>query len=427
MMKQAPRSNRSTSFDLGGIQVQDKVVFLKELNERYAFKRKSSLTGGFFIGLSALAIGGVVFFVGRSVLDWFNYAIEKVREFSIVEYMKEWFTDFFKTEEEEESNEPPVMSADPSTAVPRDGVGEQEGAPPKETTKPSAPSLSPKAAPTKPSRSKAADTALRRYQGNEFGVAGIPEAVSYASRLTGVNQSILYAFAYKESRFGTLLNNKTTSAKGVWQLLSSTYDDIKERYGKRYPILKAGVHNLKASAVAAALMIRELSQTFHRRFKVTPSVTDLYMMYLLGPSGGLRFLETLHKRPRTVAAETFKIAARHNRSVFYDEDKPRTVFQVYQYLHSEVGEVARKLSFTDNSPKIGRVEAEGQVSVTVKQETVMPVTSHNVLAPNEFFVNFDRALPAPNHYSRASEPSAHETFATPPQEFIRSGRLILST
>lgn len=424
-MKQAPRANRSTSFDLGGIHVRDKVVFLKELNERYAFKRKSSLTGGFFIGLSTLAIGGAVFFVGRTVLDWFNEAIDKIRGFSVIEYIKEWFADFFE-DEEEAKEAPPVVSADPSTAIPMDEAREQEGAPPKETAKPNAPGLSPKAMPPKPSKSRAADTALRRYQGNEFGVAGIPEAVSYASRLTGVNQSILYAFAYKESRFGTLLNSKTTSARGVWQLLSSTYDDIKERYGKRYPILKAGVHNLKASAVAAALMIRELSQAFRRRFKVTPSVTDLYMMYLLGPSGGLKFLETLHKHPSTVAAEAFKVAARHNKSVFYNEGSPRTVFQVYRYLHSEVGEVARKFSFTDNGPKISRAETEGrETSVVVKQETVMPVTNHG-LTPNEFSVNFDRALPMPNRVSGVGETDMREVSAAPPQEFIRSGRLILS-
>lgn len=425
-MKQEPRASRSTSFDFGGIQVEDKVVFLKELNERYTFKRKTSLTGGFFVGLGALAIGGALLYVGRTVLDWFNEAIDRIREFSIIEYMKEWFARFFKEDEEDDDGEPPIMSAEPSAASPKDSARETEGAPPKETAKPDAPKLTPKAAPAKPSSSKAADVALSRYQGNEFGVAGIPEAISYASRLTGVNPSILYAFAYKESRFGTLMSNKSTSARGVWQLLSSTYDDIKERYGKRYPILKAGVHNLKASAVAAALMIRELSQAFRRRFKVTPSVTDLYLMYLLGPSGGLKFLEALHKKPRTVAAEIFKTAARHNRSVFYDDGKPRSVYQVYKYLHSEVGEVARKLSFTDNGPKISRAETEGQVSVVVKQETVTPAAYHPFKL-DEFSVNFDRALPTLTAGSiSGTAPDAPAPAATPPQEFIRSGGLVLS-
>lgn len=421
MMKE-PRPTRSTSFDLAGIEVSDKVVFLRELNKKYRIQRSSSLVGGFFTGLGALAVGGVILYVGHSVVTWVRELIGDVEKFSLVEYLKEWFAKFFSKEDEEEADadlEPPMISVPPPTpeAVPK--ASESEGAPPKKEPEKQVP----KAA-TKPSKAKPADTAIRWYNEGSFGVAGIPEAVSYASRLTGVNSSVLYAFAFKESRFGKIMSSRTTSARGVFQLLAATYEDIKTRYADKYPILKAGVHNLKASAVAAALMIRELSQSYRRRFKTTPSVTDLYVMYLLGPGKGLLFLKTMYDKPRTLAVNLFESAARHNRSVFYDkEGSPRSLFQVYRYLHHEVGEVASKFSFIDSSPKVQKVDSENQrvPTVRVQTERVLPVDYRSKDTVSEFKVRFDPAPRTTEPGNSDSSSSRQDNRESQPQAFIRQG------
>ena len=192
-----------------------------------------------------------------------------------------------------------------------------------------------------------ARAALADIRGQRYGrgAGELDAAIAAASRRTGgeVSESDLYAYAYKESRFGRITNSTTSSAQGIFQHLPRVFDRLVQRYGDAYPVLRKGPNDPYAAAMGAALLIKENRTGYQKRTGREATTTDSYILYLLGQGSGTKFLDSVRTTPGRKAALDFPKQAAANKSVFYaDKGKGAalTYRQVYAALHQQVGSVA---------------------------------------------------------------------------------------
>ena len=194
-------------------------------------------------------------------------------------------------------------------------------------------------------RSDDARNALRDIREQRYGskATDLDAAIRNAAKQTGESSADLYAYAYKESRFGRIIESKTSSATGTFQHLPQVFSVIKDRYGDDYPILSKGPSNTQAAAVAAALLIKENREGYRKRTGNVANTTDSYVLYLMGQGAGSKFLQTLRSNPNRKVVDDFPKQAAANRSVFFADKgkgKPLTYRQMYDLLDSQVGAVA---------------------------------------------------------------------------------------
>ena len=89
----------------------------------------------------------------------------------------------------------------------------------------------------------------------------VADSIDKASKEVGVDKSLMYAMAKQESGFNPSAAAGTSSAKGLYQFISSTWNTMVQRYGSKYPLLKQrGPTDPDANALAGALFIKENSE-----------------------------------------------------------------------------------------------------------------------------------------------------------------------
>ena len=186
----------------------------------------------------------------------------------------------------------------------------------------------------------------------------ITSAIRSASQSTGITFDYLLKTAARESSFNPSAKATTSSARGLYQFIESTwlatvkeegpryglgqYADAIERtpggkYVVRDPAQRAQILKLRENPEVAALMAgaftsrnsAELSRAIGRE----PTSGELYIAHFLGAAGAKRLLALKARAPGAAAADAFPEAARANRSVFYARDgSPRSANQVYAAL-----------------------------------------------------------------------------------------------
>lgn len=178
--------------------------------------------------------------------------------------------------------------------------------------------------------------------GGEFGIkapppADIKDVIVKASKMVGVDESTMIAVARQESGFNPSAKASTSSAKGLFQFVDATWNDMVRKYGSQYPELNKGPMDPLASAIAGALYIKENSRTLEKAgIPVNP--TNLYALHFLGAGGGSKLLKA---DPTAIAANILPDAAASNKSVFFNKDgSPKTVDEVIQFLYGKVGSYA---------------------------------------------------------------------------------------
>jgi hypothetical protein len=206
----------------------------------------------------------------------------------------------------------------------------------------------------------------------------VQEALKEASRISGIKPHVLYAIAHKESRLGKFLQASTSSARGLMQLTKGTFKEMVAKYGSTYGIGMGDIDNHRANAILGSLYLREMAQLYQKNMSgQNPSITELYLMYLLGPGGGLKFIRNMKQDPTRIVADDMPTAAINNPSVFYNKrngplnlQQPRSYHEVFSYLSAEVEDVghnfARKMNETEVKPT--------ETAQTVKSVGIIHVT-----------------------------------------------------
>ena len=186
----------------------------------------------------------------------------------------------------------------------------------------------------------------------------VAAAIRRASRTTGTTFDYLLNTAIRESSLDPAARAKTSSARGLFQFIESTWLAMVKEEGAKYglgqfaaaierrpdgqysvsdPRARAQILKLRedpavSSVMAGALATRnsaELSSTLGRK----PTSGELYIAHFLGAGGAKRLLALQQNNPNASAAAAFPDAARANKSIFHRADgKARSAGEVFAAL-----------------------------------------------------------------------------------------------
>jgi hypothetical protein len=187
--------------------------------------------------------------------------------------------------------------------------------------------------------------------------------IRHASQATNIDFGYLVAQAQQESGFQPTAAAKSSSARGLYQFIDTTWLEMIRRYGARYgaaayaqqigedaggrpavadPKLRRQILDLRndpaLSAALAAEYARSNKQDLEQALGRPASNTDLYIAHFLGAGGATAFLKSMSRNAATAAASLFPDAASANRSVFYDRKTgaPRSVADIYQTFANKI-------------------------------------------------------------------------------------------
>lgn len=186
----------------------------------------------------------------------------------------------------------------------------------------------------------------------------VTAAIRNASRTTGTTFDYLLNTAIRESSLDPAARAKTSSARGLYQFIESTWLAMVKEEGPKFglgqfaaaierrPDGQYSVHDPRAraqilklredpavsSVMAGALANRnstELSSTLGRK----PTSGELYLAHFLGAGGAKRLIALQRNNPNASAAAAFPDAARANKSIFHRADgKARSASEVFAAL-----------------------------------------------------------------------------------------------
>ncbi|ALK09049.1 hypothetical protein [Blastochloris viridis] len=195
------------------------------------------------------------------------------------------------------------------------------------------------------------------------GETSVQDALTLASRTTGVSFEYLVKTARRESDLDPRLRSKTSTATGLFQFLDDTWLETLKADGARYgygqyagaivrtpsgnldiadPALKQQVMALREDPLANAVMggaftnrnAADLRTVLGRQ----PTDGELYVAHFFGSAGARKFLDLVGTSPAAPADTVFPEAAGANRPIFYDKSgRPRSAAEVYAVLVKQHG------------------------------------------------------------------------------------------
>lgn len=187
----------------------------------------------------------------------------------------------------------------------------------------------------------------------------VGDAIKTAASRVGVDESIMLAMAQQESGFKAGAKAGTSSAKGLFQFIDSTWKNYVDKFSKIYPELLNGPLDALASAIAGALYIKDNSAIL-RKNNIPVTGTTIYAGHFLGAGGAVKLFSA---DPNTPAASIsgMQKAAEANKNIFYksgtdkkpDIKQPRTVSEIVELLYKKVGEKAEQYAALQQSPSSG--------------------------------------------------------------------------
>jgi hypothetical protein len=186
----------------------------------------------------------------------------------------------------------------------------------------------------------------------------ITTALQTASRTTGTEFHYLVQTAARESAFNPSAQATTSSARGLFQFIESTWlgtmkeagpqlgfarqaaaiDKVGEgKYIVRDPAIRAQILKMRDDPQVSALMAGALAgknaEGLAPDLGRKPTSGELYIAHFLGLNGAKKLIALKQSRPDASAAAVFPEAARANRSIFYERNgRPKSADAVYASL-----------------------------------------------------------------------------------------------
>lgn len=179
-------------------------------------------------------------------------------------------------------------------------------------------------------------------------------AIQQASTQTGVDFKYLMEKAATESSFRPDAQAKTSTARGLYQFIESTWLETVDKHGAEHGLEQAAnaiqrdkrgrpvvtnaasrreILALRNDPKIAAMMAAELAKdnqtTLEHKLGRKVGNAELYMAHFLGAGGAAKFLSRLDNNPDSSAANIIPAAARANRSVFYQSGRALSVGEVF--------------------------------------------------------------------------------------------------
>jgi hypothetical protein len=179
--------------------------------------------------------------------------------------------------------------------------------------------------------------------GNSAAGSAVAGAIRQASQATGASFNYLLATAQVESGLNPQAGAATSSARGLFQFIETTWlatmkqagaalgfgryadaisTDTSGNYVVRDPEMRSEILKLRSDPTANAVMAGAFTQTnasaLSERLGRSPSEGELYIAHFLGVGGAARLIELAAANPNAKAADFFPNAAQANASIFYD-------------------------------------------------------------------------------------------------------------
>ncbi|WP_374466658.1 transglycosylase SLT domain-containing protein [Ferrovibrio sp.] len=226
-----------------------------------------------------------------------------------------------------------------------------------------------------------------------------------ASSRTGVDFAYLVAQAGQESGFRADAQAKTSSARGLFQFIESTWLELVRDHGAKYGLTEqAGQISTgsdgrprvadadtrksilalrddpRVAAAMAAEYARSNQQILSREFGVDTQKVDLYLGHFLGANGATKFLAGLKDNPAQTAASLLPEAAAANQGVFYTaEGKARSLGEIYAFFKTKLDSKATGLEAVplDDAATIARSNG-GQSSLQSQLDEQRRLTDASV-------------------------------------------------
>jgi hypothetical protein len=186
----------------------------------------------------------------------------------------------------------------------------------------------------------------------------VTAAIRSASRTTGAGFDYLLNTAMRESSLNPAAKAKTSSARGLYQFIESTWLAMVKEEGPKYglggyasaieqgasgqyfvrdPIARSQILKLREdpelSAVLAGALAKRNAADLSSALGRQPTAGELYLAHFLGANGAKRLIALQRNNPNASAAAAFPDAARANKSIFQHADgKPRNAAEVFAAL-----------------------------------------------------------------------------------------------
>lgn len=162
------------------------------------------------------------------------------------------------------------------------------------------------------------------------GWANVRDTIVSAARIVGVDPGLLAGMAAQESTLNPNAKSKDSSATGLFQFIGGTWKDMMRKYASKFGIPRgAQPTDSVANALLGAQFVKDNIERLKKSGQVTPG--DVYLAHFLGPTGAQKFIAA---NQNASAAALDPAAAGSNKSIFYDNGRPRTVAQMRQHLTS---------------------------------------------------------------------------------------------
>lgn len=146
---------------------------------------------------------------------------------------------------------------------------------------------------------------------------------------------VLDRFARAESNNNANAKNPNSSASGLLQFTDGTWKKYVNKYGKQTGIRLQDKSNPQAQKIMGALLANDNAGTLKRSIKRDPSVGEVYMAHVFGPSSASKLINA--KGAGQQASLLFSApVVKANRSLFFSGNKPRTAEQLYKILNDKV-------------------------------------------------------------------------------------------
>jgi Transglycosylase SLT domain len=234
-------------------------------------------------------------------------------------------------------------------------------------------------------------------------ISAVTGAIQQASQATGTSFKYLLATAQVESGLNAQAGAATSSARGLFQFIETTWlatikqagtalglgryaDAITQTssgsYEVRDPTMRSEILKLRSDPAANAMMAgaftKNNASALSERLGREPSEGELYIAHFLGVGGGARLIELAASNPSAKAADYFPSAAQANPSIFYDRStgSARSLAQVRDVLTARY-DVARgsQDSTTAAAAEPAPAAATTADAVTATSSTAAPDTA----------------------------------------------------
>lgn len=219
---------------------------------------------------------------------------------------------------------------------------------------------------------------------NNVRANSVQDAIANAARSTTIDFDFLVAQAQIESAMNPQAQAPTSSARGLYQFIESTWLDTMKRHGGRFgmseladkigttstgtpfvsdPATRTAILDLRNDPQVASFMAAGLAEDNREHLLPIlgrqPDSSELYLAHFLGAGGAGRFLSEMQDNPSQSAASLFRRPAAANRAIFYEPNgSERSLAGVMDYLGAKMD---RALNRTPQMPSHNMaVEQEAQ-------------------------------------------------------------------